>query len=94
MTNLERAAERIYSRLEHGADAAVHVLGIVFAVAATGWLLWNVSGVATVAAVSVRVTPEIVQKSPNPSFSPGASVAGAGAGAGDGGGGGGTGFAS
>ncbi len=46
-------AVRIYSRLEHGADAVVHVLGIVFAVAASLWLLWNVSGFATVAAVSV-----------------------------------------
>lgn len=50
---LPQEAQRIYSRLEHGVDAAVHVLGIVFAVAATGWLMWNVSGVATVAAVSV-----------------------------------------
>jgi len=51
--NLPQEAVRIYSRLEHGADAAVHVLGIGFAVTATLWLLWNVSGFATVAAVSV-----------------------------------------
>lgn len=46
-------AVRLYSRLEHRADAAIHILGVGFAVGATSWLLWNVSGAATVAAVSV-----------------------------------------
>lgn len=54
--NLPEEAVRIYTRLEHGADAVVHVLGVVFAVSATLWLLWNVSGFATVAAVSVYCT--------------------------------------
>lgn len=52
MTGIEQAV-RLYSRHEHVADATIHVLGIVFAVSATLWLLWNVSGFVTVAAVSV-----------------------------------------
>jgi hemolysin III len=55
MTSLENAA-RLYSRLEHRADAVIHVAGIVFAVGATAWLLSHVSGAATVAAVSVYCT--------------------------------------
>ncbi|HEY4124050.1 MAG TPA: hemolysin III family protein [Rhizomicrobium sp.] len=54
--SLPQEAVRLYSRLEHRADAVIHVLGIVFAVGATAWLLWNVSGAATVAAVSVYCT--------------------------------------
>lgn len=55
MTSFENAA-RLYSRLEHRADAVIHVVGIVFAVGATAWLLSHVSGAATVAAVSVYCT--------------------------------------
>lgn len=51
--HLPQQAVRLYSRHEHLADAAIHVLGIAFAVSATLWLLWNVSGFVTVAAVSV-----------------------------------------
>ena len=43
MTIIEKA-ERIYSRLEHRADVAVHVLGILFAINASLWLLWRVTG--------------------------------------------------
>lgn len=50
---LEKEARRIYSRLEHRVDAIVHVVGIAFAVTASLWLLWNVSGFATIVAVSV-----------------------------------------
>lgn len=46
-------AERIYSEFEYRADAVVHVLGIVFAINASVWLLWNVTGIP--AAVSVTV---------------------------------------
>ena len=37
-------AERIYSRIEHRADMAIHVLGAVFAINAAAWLLAHVSG--------------------------------------------------
>jgi hemolysin III len=46
-------AERIYSELENRADAVVHVLGIVFAINASVWLLWHVTGLS--ASVSVTV---------------------------------------
>jgi len=46
-------AERIYSQLEHRADAAVHVVGVLFAINASLWLLWRVTGLP--AAVSVFV---------------------------------------
>ncbi|HEY1709493.1 MAG TPA: hemolysin III family protein [Rhizomicrobium sp.] len=47
------AAGRIYSRFEERADAVVHVLGIVFAINASAWLLWHVTGLP--ASVSVTV---------------------------------------
>ena len=43
MTIIERA-ERIYSKLEHRADTVVHVLGVLFAINASLWLLWRVTG--------------------------------------------------
>ena len=45
MTIAEKA-ERIYSTLEHRADATVHVLGILFAINASLWLLWHVTGMS------------------------------------------------
>ncbi|HXC57049.1 MAG TPA: hemolysin III family protein [Rhizomicrobium sp.] len=45
MTIVEKA-ERIYSRFEHRADAVVHVLGILFAINASLWLLWHVTGLS------------------------------------------------
>jgi hemolysin III len=45
MTIIEKA-ERIYSRLEHRADAVVHVLGVLFAINASLWLLWHVTGLS------------------------------------------------
>ena len=45
LTIVEKA-ERIYSQLEHRADAAVHILGILFAINASLWLLWHVTGPA------------------------------------------------
>jgi hemolysin III len=45
MTIAEKA-ERIYSTLEQRADATVHVLGILFAINASLWLLWHVTGMS------------------------------------------------
>lgn len=52
MTIAERAG-RIYSQLEHRADATIHVIGIVFAINASLWLLWHVTGVSVLVSVSV-----------------------------------------
>jgi len=46
-------AKRIYSDREDRADAAVHVLGVLFAVGAGVWLLFHVSGFSVVASVAV-----------------------------------------
>ena len=51
--SLAQEAERIYSQLEHRADAAVHVLGILFAINASLWLLWHVTGMPVAASVFV-----------------------------------------
>jgi hemolysin III len=52
MTIIEKA-ERIYSDFEHRADTAVHVLGVLFAINASLWLLWHVTGLSV--AISVFV---------------------------------------
>ncbi len=52
MTIVEKA-ERIYSRFEHRADTAIHVLGVLFAINASLWLLWHVTGMSV--AISVLV---------------------------------------
>ncbi len=44
---------RLYSRHEKLADAIVHVLGIVFAINGSLWLLWNVTGLSVLVSVSV-----------------------------------------
>jgi len=47
-------AERIYSQIEHRTDAAIHVVGVLFAVNASAWLLAHISGSgALVASVSI-----------------------------------------
>jgi hemolysin III len=46
-------AERIYSQLEYRADAVVHGLGILFAINATAWLLWNVTGLSVAVSVTI-----------------------------------------
>ena len=46
-------AERIYSALEHRADAVIHVLGILFAINASLWLLWHVTGLSVLVSVAV-----------------------------------------
>ena len=50
---LSEKAIRIYSRHEFFVDGAIHVLGMLFAVNASAWLLWHVTGAP--AAVSVTV---------------------------------------
>ena len=44
---------RLYSRHEHAADTAVHVIGILFAINASLWLLSHVTGLSVVVSVSV-----------------------------------------
>ncbi len=44
---------RSYTRGEHRADAAIHILGIVFAINASAWLLFNVTGISVLVSVSV-----------------------------------------
>ncbi|MBU6298113.1 MAG: hemolysin III family protein [Alphaproteobacteria bacterium] len=44
---------RLYSRHEQTADAIVHVLGILFAINASLWLLWHVTGLSVLISVSV-----------------------------------------
>ena len=52
--NLATKAERIYSRIEHRTDMVIHVLGVLFAVNASAWLLAHVSGSGTlIASVSI-----------------------------------------
>jgi hemolysin III len=44
---------RFYSRSERWADGAIHVLGILFAINASLWLLANVAGISVVVSVSI-----------------------------------------
>jgi hemolysin III len=53
---MNKTAERVvrlYSRHEDVADAAVHVVGILFAINASLWLLWRVAEVPALVSVSV-----------------------------------------
>ena len=53
---MNKAAERfvrLYTDHEHLADAVVHVVGILFAINASLWLLWHVTGVPVVVSVSI-----------------------------------------
>jgi hemolysin III len=47
------AVQRLYSRNEHLVDLAIHVAGILFAVNASLWLLWHVTGLPVAVSVSV-----------------------------------------
>jgi hemolysin III len=47
------AVGRLYSRNEHRVDLAIHVLGILFAINASLWLLWHVTGLSVEASVFV-----------------------------------------
>jgi hemolysin III len=44
---------RLYSKHERLADGAVHVLGVLFAINASLWLLWHVTGLSVLVSVSV-----------------------------------------
>jgi hemolysin III len=44
---------RLYSRHEHLADAVVHALGILFAINASLWLLFHVTGLSVVVSVTI-----------------------------------------
>src|SRR5215469_12656699 len=46
-------AGSLYSELEHRADTFIHVLGIIFAINASLWLLWHVTGLSVLVSVSV-----------------------------------------
>jgi hemolysin III len=48
-----RNVARLYTRHEHLADAAIHVLGILFAINASLWLLFNVTGLSVVVSVTI-----------------------------------------
>jgi len=50
---LNQNIERIYSRHEDIVDGVIHVLGMVFAVNASAWLLWHVTGLPAAVGVSV-----------------------------------------
>ena len=53
MNQTVERVHRLYSQHEQTADAAVHILGIVFAINASLWLLWHVTGVSVLVSVSV-----------------------------------------
>jgi len=44
---------RLYSKHERLADAVVHVAGVLFAINASLWLLWHVTGLSVLVSVSV-----------------------------------------
>jgi hemolysin III len=53
---MNKTAERVvrlYTSHEATADAVVHVLGVLFAINASLWLLWHVTGVSVLVSVSV-----------------------------------------
>jgi hemolysin III len=47
------SVERLYTRAEHAADAAIHVAGVIFAINGGAWLLFHVTRLSAVASVSV-----------------------------------------
>lgn len=51
--NAVAKAERIYTRMEDRADSIVHVIGVLFAINAGVWLLFNVTGLSVLISVSV-----------------------------------------
>jgi len=51
--SLTEKAVRVYTRHEDGVDAAIHVLGMIFAVNASAWLLWHVTGAPAELSVTV-----------------------------------------
>lgn len=53
MNKAVERVHRLYHRHEETADAVVHVLGIVFAINASLWLLWHATGLSVLVSVSV-----------------------------------------
>jgi hemolysin III len=53
MTTIAERTQRIYSEVEHRADAVIHVLGVIFAINASLWLLWHATGLSVLVSVSV-----------------------------------------
>jgi hemolysin III len=53
MNKAVERVHRLYTQHEQTADAAVHILGIVFAINASLWLLWHVTGASVLLSVSV-----------------------------------------
>jgi hemolysin III len=51
--SLTERAVRVYTRHEDGVDAAIHVLGMLFAVNGSAWLLWHVTGAPAELSVTV-----------------------------------------
>ncbi|MBI3678214.1 MAG: hemolysin III family protein [Proteobacteria bacterium] len=51
--DLVTRAERIYSHHEHFVDSVIHVVGVLFAINASLWLLFHVAGVSVIASVTV-----------------------------------------
>src|SRR5215469_12606297 len=51
--DIAKQAGRLYSEFEHRADAVIHVIGVVFAINASLWLLWHVTGLSVVVSVSI-----------------------------------------
>jgi hemolysin III len=51
--SIRSRAAREYSRIEHRADAVIHVLGVLFAINASLWLLANVTGLDVTVSVTV-----------------------------------------
>lgn len=53
MNKAVERVHRLYTRHEETADAVVHVVGILFAINASLWLLWHVTGMSVLVSVSV-----------------------------------------
>jgi len=47
------AVQRLYTRNEHLVDGIIHVVGVLFAINASLWLLWHVTGLPVAVSVSV-----------------------------------------
>jgi len=50
---LNQKIERIYTRHEDLVDGVIHVVGMVFAVNASAWLLWHMAGLPAAIGVSI-----------------------------------------
>jgi hemolysin III len=55
MSDMNTSAARIYSEIEHRADAIIHVIGVLFAINASLWLLSHVTDASAGVIASVSV---------------------------------------